>query len=884
MFRPFVAASCFDDPPSFLYSPRVRVFPKVAVAFLFRFILSFLGGIFTTLTMSIGMVALTFGALFWVYGRDLPSHESLAQYTPPTISRIYSGQGRLIDEFATERRLFAPANTIPDLVKQAFISAEDKNFYTHEGYDLRGIAAAAVDAVKSGGRDVRGASTITQQVMKNFLLSGDRRAERKIKEIILAARIEKALDKEKILELYMNEIFLGQNSYGVAAASQTYFNKTLSELAPHEAAFLASLPKAPSDYHPVRRKDRLLSRRNFVLREMNENGYITDAAYEIEVAEPLRSVQNGDFESFKEELPPRDYFTDEIRRQLSENFGEGEFFTGGLTVRATIDNEMQPVAAEALRIQLEQYDRGVGVWRGTGKKIPLDQLGSEENWRAALDALRVPRDITLENKWYPAVVLEVGSQDARIGIEGVDEVDGGHWIPAKDAQWARKRLADGKLADRAQVAGDLVEQGDVVLVRKMTTDDDGSFIRWTLRQVPEVQGAFVAMDVNTGRVISMQGGFSYQDSVFNRATQANRQPGSSFKPFVYAAALDSGYSPATIVVDAPIEIDTPQGVWRPRNSSNKFYGPTPLRTGIEQSRNLMTIRLAQEVGMDVVGSYAERFGVYDDLSPVLANALGSQETTLYQMAAAYAMFANGGERVQPTLVDRVQDRYGRTVYQHDERICNDCKLADLAAGLAPRVISNRERVMDPITAYQLTSMMKGVVDRGTAAGAINLPVPIAGKTGTTNDAKDVWFIGFSSNIVAGCYIGFDTPRSLGRSAYGAGMCGPVFQRFMSQAIKKYGGGPFSVPDGCVFINIDRFTGARLSDGASGKNVVSECFREGEEPIFGITFDGGFAMGADLPLVEDVARAPARQVTTSTGRKAVVGPKASFGTLSSGGLY
>jgi penicillin-binding protein 1A len=849
----------------------------------FRFILSFLGGIFTTLTMGLAMVALSIGAVFWIYGRDLPSHESLAQYTPPTISRIYSGQGRLIDEFAKERRLFAPAESIPDLVKEAFISAEDKNFYTHEGYDLRGIAAAAIDAVKSRGRDVRGASTITQQVMKNFLLSGDRRAERKIKEIILAARVEEALSKEKILELYLNEIFLGQNSYGVAAASQTYFNKTLTELAPHEAAFLASLPKAPSDYHPVRRKERLLDRRNFVLREMFENGYISEATYQSERAQPLRSVQNGDFESFKAELPPRDYFTDEIRRQLSRDFGEGEFFTGGLTVRATIDNEMQPIAANALQRQLEQYDRSLGIWRGTRKSLPPEALESEESWRAALADLRVPRDIDLENPWYPAVVLEVGNSDARIGIEGVENDADGHWIPAEDVQWARPLREDGSLGEKARVAGDLLEVGEVVLVRRMTSDEDGSFIRWTLRQVPEVQGAFVAMDVDTGRVIAMQGGFSYQSSVFNRATQAKRQPGSSFKPFVFASALDSGYSPATIVVDAPIEINTPQGVWRPQNASNKYYGPTPLRTGIERSRNLMTIRLAQEVGMDVVGSYAERFGVYDDLAPVLANSLGSQETTLYQMVSAYAMFANGGERVEPTLVDRVQDRYGRTLYQHDQRICHDCQTVSLAPGLAPRVISNRERVMDPVTAYQLTSMMQGVVERGTASRTVNLDVPTAGKTGTTNDAKDVWFVGFTNNVVAGCYIGYDQPRSLGRGASGGGMCGPVFQRFMTEAVKKYGGGDFKVPEACNFIKIDRYTGARLSDEASGANVVSECFRAGEEPIFGITFDGGFAMGADLPLYEEVGEA-ARQVTTSTGKKATVGPKATFGTLSSGGLY
>ena len=836
---------------------------------MFRFILSFFGGIFTTLTMGIAMIALSVGAVFWMYGRDLPSHESLAQYQPATISRIYSGEGQIIDEFAQERRLFAPADTIPDLVKQAFISAEDKNFYTHEGYDLRGIGAAAYDAVRSRGRDVRGASTITQQVMKNFLLSGDRQAERKIKEIILAARVEGALSKEKILELYLNEIFLGQNSYGVAAASQTYFNKKLSDLEPHEAAFLASLPKAPSDYHPVRQADRLMARRNFVLKEMMENGYIDTATFRSEVAMPLRSVQNGDFESFKAELPPRDYFTDEIRRQLSEDFGEGEFFTGGYTVRATIDAEMQPVAAYALRRQLESYDRNQGEWRGTGKTIDADQL---ENWANALSKLQVARDVDLNGIWRPAVVLEVADQQLRLGIEGWAEGDPAPVVPREDIKWLKGNFFDN------------FEVGDVVHVRAMTADADGAFIRWSLRQVPQAQGGFVAMDVNTGRVIAMQGGFSYQHSVFNRATQAKRQPGSSFKPFVYAAALDSGYSPATIVVDAPIEINTPQGLWRPRNSSNQFYGPTPLRTGIERSRNLMTIRLAEEVGMDVVADYAERFGVYDNMGRFLANSLGSEETTLYQMVSAYAMFANGGERVQPTLVDRVQDRFGRTVYRHDERECRDCmRLASLDPGFAPDIVSNRERVMDPVTAYQLTSMMKGVVDRGTAASTVKLPVPIAGKTGTTNDAKDVWFVGFSSDIVAGCYIGYDQPRSLGRGASGGGMCGPVFSTFMREAIQKYGGGAFDVPEDCEFIKIDRFSGARLSDAAAGANVVSECFRHGFEPIFGITFDGGFAMGADLPLFEE-AGGGGRQVTTSTGKKAVVGPKASFGTLSSGGLY
>ncbi|MCI5095251.1 MAG: penicillin-binding protein, partial [Rhodobacteraceae bacterium] len=370
---------------------------------------------------------------------------------------------------------------------------------------------------------------------------------------------------------------------------------------------------------------------------------------------------------------------------------------------------------------------------------------------------------------------------------------------------------------------------------------------------------------------------------FNRATQAQRQPGSSFKPFVYAAALDSGYSPATIVVDAPIEINTPQGLWRPKNASNKYYGPTPLRTGIERSRNLMTIRLAQEVGMPVVASYAERFGVYDEMGAYLANSLGSEETTLYKMVAAYAMFANGGERVEPTLVDRIQDRSGDTIYRHDDRNCVDCADANLAPGQTPRIVTDREQVMDAITAYQLTSMMRGVVERGTASRTVNLPVPTAGKTGTTNDARDVWFVGFTSNIVAGCYIGYDQPGPLGRGASGGGMCGPVFQSFMTKATKKYGGGKFDVPEGGHFIKIDRFTGARLPDGASGEYVVAEYFRDGEEPIFGLAYDGGFAMGSNLPLFEEV-QSGGRQVTTSTGGTAVVGPKASFGTISSGGLY
>ncbi|MBE0413058.1 penicillin-binding protein 1A [Yoonia sp.] len=835
-----------------------------------RFFLSFLGGIFTWLTLGVAMAALSLGAVLYMYGRDLPSYETLSQYTPKTISRIYSAEGRIIDEFAVERRLFTPAEEIPDLIKQAFISAEDKNFYTHQGFDALGIVAAARDAVTSRGEDVRGASTITQQVMKNFLLDGSRSVERKIKELILAVRIEGAMSKERILELYLNEIFLGQNSFGVTAAALTYFNKSLDELTPAEAAYLASLPKSPSNRHPVRDREVATFWRDNTLRLMYRNGYLDEATFESERATPLLSVQGGDYEDFRSTLPPRSYFTDEIRRQLSQNFGEEEFFSGGLAIRATMDPDLQDVAAKALQQALEDFDRSNGVWRGTGAALSQDVLDNPDAWRDALRQTDVARNIDLNGAWHPAVVLGVAENTLTLGIEGATEAQQPTTVPRADIRWMR---------------GDFFANftpGDVVHVSALT-NADGSFDRWTLRQVPEVQGGFMAMDVNTGRVLAMQGGFSYETSVFNRATQAQRQPGSAFKPFVYAAALDSGYSPATIIVDAPIAVETAQGVWRPQNASNRFYGPTPLRTGIEQSRNLMTIRLAQEIGIDTVGRYAERFGVYENMNRGLAASLGADETTLFKMVAAYAMFANGGERVEPTLVDRVQDRYGRTVFRHDQRLCVNCDDPLLRAGDAPTILSDRERMMNEITAYQLTSMMEGVVQRGTASRAVNLPVPIAGKTGTTNDSKDVWFIGFSSNIVAGCYIGYDTPRSLGRGASGGGLCGPVFSRFMTQAIARFGGERFPVPANCQFINIDRYTGARLTPDAVGDHVVAECFRPGEEPLFGIMFDGGFAMSGDLPLFDEVPRT-ARKVTTSTGETVTVGPNASFGTLSSGGLY
>ncbi len=833
------------------------------------------------MTLGAILAGLGLGAIFFLYGRDLPDHNRLANYEPATISRIYSAEGFVMDEFAKQRRLFTTAEDIPDLVKHAFISAEDKNFYDHKGYDTLGILKAILDAAQ-GGR-LRGASTITQQVMKNFLLSGDRSAERKVKEIILAARLESVLSKNQILELYLNEIFLGQNSYGVTAAAETYFSKSLEDLTVAEVAYLAALPKAPSDYHPVRQTARAKERRNFVLREMAENGYISKEAQKFAQDQALRTVQGGDYVSARANRPPRDYFTDEIRRQLSSDFGEDEFFGGGLTIRATMDPELQAEAAKSLRAGLEKYDRAHSPWKGPIGTIPVTVLQNEAEWRDAMSDMTLARDI---DDWYLAVVLSVGERDARIGIEGVDDDADGHFLNFKsEIKWAKNREYVDGTKKAMQRPSDMWAVGDVIHVSP-ERDEAGDVTRWTLRQVPEIQGGFMAMDTNTGRVLAMQGGFSYQSSVFNRATQAMRQPGSSIKPFIYASALDSGFSPVSIIVDAPIEINTPQGMWRPKNASHQYYGPAPLRIGIEQSRNLMTIRLAQEVGMDVVADYAERFGVYDHMNSFLANALGSQETTLFRMVAAYAMFANGGERVEPTLVDRVQDRFGTTIYRHDTRRCSGCSDDFVPAGRSPAIISDRKRVMDAVTAFQLTSMMRGVVQRGTASRHINLDAPVAGKTGTTNDARDVWFVGFTPNIVAGCYMGYDRPKPLGRGASGGGMCGPVFNSFMKHAIEKYGAGKFVPPGGTNFLKFDRYTGARLPNDASGEQVVAELFREGEEPSYGAVssvIDGGFAMGQDLNFFSNYGNTDVT-VKTSTGETVVIQGSASFGSLSSGGQY
>jgi penicillin-binding protein 1A len=849
------------------------------LGFLFRFF----GFLFSWLSLGVILGLGALAGVFVIYGRDLPDHAQLARYEPPTLSRIYSGEGRLMDEFARERRIFTPIDEIPDTIKHAFVSAEDKNFYHHAGFDPRGIAAAIYEAAQ--GERLRGASTITQQVMKNFLLDGERSGERKVKEIILATRLESTLSKDQILELYLNEIFLGQNSYGVTAAAQTYFAKSLDELTLAEVAYLAALPQAPSNLHPVRERERAIARRNYVIDQMRENGYITAEEATAARDEPLLTVQGGDMPSHRQEMPPRDYFTDEIRRQLSASLGDELLFTGGLTVRATVEPELQTVAAEALREGLEEYDRAQRVYRGPVAQIDPATFdpADEASWRRALGALAVPRDIP---GWHAAVVLEVGEGAARIGVEEVAEDEDGHFLQFSDADWARVRDADSQRLREPRGPADLWAVGDVIHVRAI--EADGQFDRWSYRQIPEVQGAFMAMDTQTGRVLAMQGGFSYQSSVFNRATQALRQPGSSFKPFVYAAALDNGYSPATIVVDAPVEIAAGDGsIWRPTNASERFYGPAPIRTGLEMSRNLMTVRIAQDVGMDVVAEYAERFDVYQNMPQLLSYSLGAGETTLWKMVAAYAMFANGGIQVEPTLVDRVQDRYGRTIYRHDARLCEGCSAEEAAAARQPVIRSTAERIMDPITAYQITSMLQGAVSRGTSASSVGtLGLNLAGKTGTTNEAKDVWFVGYSPRIAAGCFMGYDNPRSLGPSAFGGTLCAPIFQKFMAKAMEGQGPVEFALPPGGRFIKIDRRTGQRLPDSASGAGVQVEYIKDGQETLvggYGRTVDGGWKMAADVPLVAGASAAQVQQVTVG-GQTRSLPAAPSMGTISGGGLY
>ena len=792
-----------------------------------RLLVRFLGFLFAagTILFLVGVSAVA--GLLWHYSKDLPDYTQLKNYEPPVMTRVHAADGSLLAEYAKERRLYLPIQAIPKRVINAFLAAEDKNFYEHGGIDFTGMARAALLYAQNYGSNRRpqGASTITQQVAKNFLLTNEVSFTRKIKEALLAMRIERTYSKEKILELYLNEIYLGLGAYGIAAASLVYFDKSVNELSIAEAAYLAALPKAPAQLHPVRNHDRAVERRNYVIDRLAENGWIKPAEAAAARKEPLVVTSRSN----ATHVFAGEYFAEEVRRDIFERYGEKKLYEGGLSVRATLDPKLQVIARQAMVKGLVNYDESVG-WRG-----PVTKIDISGDWGIKLAEVKSLSDVS---PWRMAVVLEANDQSARIGFQP-GRVLGGAISKARDTglltmdgvRWAKAASGPTRYKAPTKVT-QVLTPGDVVYVDPLL-GKDGKAVegQYRLRQIPEVSGGMIVMDPSTGRVLAMSGGFSFDQSQFNRATQAYRQPGSSFKPIVYSTALDNGYTPSSIVVDAPIEIDQGSGnVWRPENySTGKYYGPQTLRFGLEHSVNNMTVRLAQDIGMPIIGEYAKRFGVYDELPNYLSYALGAGETTVMRMVTAYSMIANGGKRVKATLIDRIQDRFGHTIYKHDQRECRGCDAPDGWHNQPePTLIDRREQVLDPLTAYQITSMMEGVVQRGTATVVREVGKPIAGKTGTTNEEKDAWFVGFSPNVVVGLYIGYDKPKPLGRGGTGGHLAAPIAKDFLKVALADKPAVPFRVPAGIKLVRVDLKSGMRAGPGDSGRTIL-EAFKPGTAP-------------------------------------------------------
>jgi penicillin-binding protein 1A len=788
------------------------------------------------------------------YADGLPDYHALMDYQPKVVTRVYAGDGGLLAEFATEKRIFVPVASIPQLVKNAFIAAEDKNFYRHGGVDPEGILRAALTDLKNLHSDKRpvGGSTITQQVARNFLLTQDVSISRKIKEMILAYRIEQVLSKDQILELYLNEIYLGLNSYGVAAASQDYFDKPMDQLTVAEAAFLAALPKAPDRYYREQNHEAALDRRNYVISRMLTEGYVTKAQAAAAIAQPLTIHRAKD-----PDIVPAGYFAEEVRRELLQTYGADRLYGGGLTVRTTLDPKLQAIAVRSLRDGLVNYDERHG-WRG-----PVAHLPALSRWAEQLGQIPVPDGA---GDWNLGAVLEIKDNRAKIGLA--------------DGTLAQLSSADMRWTGRTMVS-DILRAGDVVLVEK-TADPSPSGtigngkradasklaanldIHVALRQVPAVNGAVVAIDPHTGRVLALTGGLSGSSSAFDRATQAYRQPGSAFKPFVYMAALDSGYTPSTIVLDSPIAFKQGAGLpeWRPNNYEHEFLGPLPLRRGLELSRNAMTVRLAAAVGMPTIAAYARKFGIVDDMPLDLSMALGAGETTLMRLVTGYAEIDNGGKKLEATLIDRVQDRHGRTLFRHDTRSCGACARVDWTGQAAPQIPDTRQQIQDPRTDFQMIEMLEGVVQRGTGRGLATLGRPLGGKTGTTNDSKDLWFVGFSPNLVVGAFVGFDEPKSLGAHETGATVALPIIRDFLATALADKPPVPFHTPPDLRLTKVDPHTGEPAAPDDPG--AIWEAFLPGTEP------------GVDHP------KPPGSAILTATGADGMRSLQAA--TTGMGGIY
>jgi penicillin-binding protein 1A len=793
-----------------------------------RLLIRFFGFLFTagTVVFLVGVAAAA--GMIWHFSKDLPDYSQLQDYEPPVMTRVHAADGELLGEYAKERRLYLPIQAVPKLVINAFLAAEDKNFYEHGGIDYSGMARAALLYAQNlgSGRRPQGASTITQQVAKNFFFSSEVSFTRKIKEALLAMRLERAYSKDKILELYLNEIYLGQGAYGIAAASLVYFDKSVNELTVAEAAFLAALPKAPGTLNPVRNHDRAVERRNYVVDRLLENGWIKQTDADTARKDPLAVTnRTNSARTFAGE-----YFAEEVRRDLLERYGEKKLYEGGLSVRTSLDPKLQVMARKTMAAGLVNYDEAQG-WRGAIGK--LDITG---DWGIKLADVKSLNDVA---PWRMAVVLETSDQSARIGFQPGHELGGvlsrerkTGIITLDGVRWARPTAGPAKGKTPTAVS-QILSPGDIIYADPLIAKD-GSLVdgQYRLRQLPEISGAMVVMDPHTGRVLAMVGGFSFDQSQFNRATQAYRQPGSTIKPIVYSSALDNGYTPSSVEIDGPIEIDQGQGggVWRPENFSvGKYQGPTTLRNALRLSLNTVTVRLAQDIGMPLIGEYAKRFGVYDELPNYLSYALGAGETTVMRMVTAYSMIDNSGRRIKPTLIDRIQDRYGRTIFRHDTRECRGC---DAPEGWKnqpePQLVDRQEQVLDVLTAYQITSMMEGVVQGGTAMALRDVGKPIAGKTGTSNEAKDLWFVGFSPDLVVGLYVGYDKPRSLGRNAQAGHTAAPIARDFMKLALADKPATPFKIPAGIKLIRVDAKTGLRAGPGDGGK-IILEAFKPGTAP-------------------------------------------------------
>ena len=776
------------------------------------------------------------GCLYAIYtfGRGLPDYTQLADYEPPVMTRVQAGDGRLLVEYATQQRVFVPISAMPKMLVKAFLSAEDKNFYYHPGIDPVGIMRAVLINVKNfaQGRRLVGASTVTQQVAKNFLLTSDVTLKRKIKEAILAFRIERTLSKKRILELYLNEIYLGFGSYGVATAALNYFNKSLDNLTISEAAFLAALPKAPNNYNPLKNSSGARARRDWVIGRMLEDEAITFEEARQARAKPLyvRSRDNTEYVQAK-------YFAEEVRQELVKRYGEKKLYKGGLSVRTTLNPDYQRIAYRALRDGLEAYDRRHG-WRG-----PLAQVELNQDWLSQLVSINPPTAI---GDWHISVVREILKEKTKIGLD-----DGSLGvIPFKELKWARKWLKGENLGPSVKKPGDVLSVGDIILVDKVTgakEDNATKEVNYSLQQIPEIEGALLAIDPHTGRVLAMVGGYDYEKSQFNRSLHARRQPGSAFKPFVYLVALDKGFTPSSLILDAPFVIDQGPDLpkWRPANYTKKFYGPSTMRLGIEKSRNLMTVRLAQTIGIESIAQYAQKFGIVDQLPRQLSMSLGAGETTLLRLTAAYAMLVNGGKRIKPTLIDRIQDRHGQTVFKHDNRSCPKCQSSFWTNQPVPKFVETREILTNPGSAFQMVSMLEGVIERGTGRGIREIGKPLAGKTGTTNGSLDTWFLGFSPDLAVGVFAGFDTPRSLGKREQGASVAAPIFRAFMADALSDKPAIPFRIPPNIRLVRVNSTSGQPARPG--DRRVILEAFKSGTVPQGKQEVLDGINLAESVPL-------------------------------------